>query len=428
MRYKFFTNSIVSKFINAVVYNSLLPYVKTIRSNSYIIQGKTYIHKDKLIKCTKTGLFLPYASDTSNALRVSQSLTVKSSGLTVTSKLNAGDYYTLGYYDLGLISRTMLNRYIPKNDYYDSDTHENLGKYLRTLRDLYDLNLMPLYNCFSYRIVDDIILSRSGYSIGKEKGYKVLAVPIHFNQDYTIAIDCDSEVIMQSVFYNKFGMIRTNVIPEIHYLTDIISEIPTHYTHMEFKKPVIYHLSDTHLSEKYATLCEEYESELYLLIRLPENNNSSIVVLEGDYTQPKRKINPYETPSNEIEDVIMKYNCYTSDLSLLQVNDHNIYPFADRLVEYLLLNVIDSLDTIDKNIGFAQKNIYEKENKVTNIWEDTIRYDAYDKYMSAGTQDNKKKVTKLDILGYIDKDIEKFITSSYSKQRVDNISWAKGGV
>lgn len=426
MEYKFFTNNIVTKFINALVYNSLLPYVKTIRPNSYIVNGKTYIYKDKLIRCTRTGIFIPNFNDSITSLKCSSNLKVTNSGLVVTSNLNNSSYEIIGNYDIGMLSEGLRNRYIPKTSYYDSNLHENLGSYLRALRDIHGIDLMPFYNCFSYRVIEDIKLTPGGYEIGKEEGYKVVAIPIKFNQEYTIAIDCDTDVIMQSVFYNKFGLVRTELFGDIEYLTDIIKERPTHYKCLKFKEPVIYKVSDTDLSEDSARACEEYESELMLLIRLPDLNDSTITVLEGNYTLPPTKINPSEIPSDILDISIDKYNCYTSELSLLQVNDHCIYPFSDRLVEYLLLNVIDSQETIDDNIGYVQNILYGK-SRVNNVWEDTIKYDAFNTYMNAGLYGNNKKVNKLDITGYVDKDMEKFLTNSYSTGLKTNADWVKGG-
>jgi len=50
----------------------------------------------------------------------------------------------------------MSEQAISKSSYYDSDTHYRLGRYLRYIRDVYNINLMPFYNCYNYKSVNNI--------------------------------------------------------------------------------------------------------------------------------------------------------------------------------------------------------------------------------------------------------------------------------
>ena len=49
--------------------------------------------------------------------------------------------------------------FIIQNNIYDSDTHEYLGNFLRFQRDYLGIDLMPLYNCFSNRVCNNLELS-----------------------------------------------------------------------------------------------------------------------------------------------------------------------------------------------------------------------------------------------------------------------------
>ena len=105
-----------------------------------------------------------------------------------------------------------------------------------------------------------------------------------------------------------------------------------------------------------------------------------------------------------------------TDLQLLQANTGISYPFADRLVEYLLENVISQLDTIDDNVVRAQKVMALNNNtfEVEGSWEPKMRFIIYD-YMHSTHPDcpltGFNQEVLQDSLGYIDKDVEKNYTA-----------------
>jgi hypothetical protein len=114
------------------------------------------------------------------------------------------------------------------NNIYDSDTHEYLGEFLRFQRDYLGVDLMPLYNCFSNRVCNNInlsiyrkdkqykeVLDENGNVVLDENLYPVIAedevvtkirrafysndkdfviymIPIKYFQEYTIALDCST--------------------------------------------------------------------------------------------------------------------------------------------------------------------------------------------------------------------------------------------
>ena len=105
--------------------------------------------------------------------------------------------------------------------------------------------------------------------------------------------------------------------------------------------------------------------------------------------------------------------CYVSDknkylsnkLSLLEFSCSNTYAFNDRLVEYLLLNVIDNTETIDDNVTRIQKvlDITNRKDVIPSVWSDLLRYLLFKKYFKSNLEKS------FDISGFVDKDIEKLL-------------------
>ena len=91
-----------------------------------------------------------------------------------------------------------------QNTVYDSYTHEYLGDYLRFHRDFANINLMPLYNCFSNRACPHLDLSftlGNNYEVKFKTDqslettlYKYYMVPVKFFKNYTIAIDSSASI------------------------------------------------------------------------------------------------------------------------------------------------------------------------------------------------------------------------------------------
>ena len=97
---------------------------------------------------------------------------------------------------------------------------------------------------------------------------------------------------------------------------------------------------------------------------------------------------------------------FIGNLSLLQLNDGNTYPFSDRLIEYLLWNVITSVDDIGQNIERVQyyANAFDINSEfIPGVWSNYLRYIIYLNY------NRDKKSKHLDINGFVDKDVEKFL-------------------
>lgn len=321
-----------------------------------------------------------------------------------------------------------------KNNIYDYYTHEYLGDYLRFIRDYNNIDLMPLYNCFSDRICPSIDMEINGSKFdSSDSNYKIYMFPVKLFQQYTIAIDAtDKPVEICCGLYDKTLDCRDKLKP-------IYKRTYKRYNTMKFKSPVLYTLLDSdHLAKTDITAMElaQVEKNLKMFIKIPVNNKSSITVLEGNYTKhnnniykikfkldddgqkivdttglPGSYLHSWDKITNKIVTNFAnfgpddEFNPITP-LQLLMLNTGASYPFADRLVEYLVGNVITELDTCEDNIKRVHKvmqgNGYYFDEY--GLWENKMRPILYD-YIN-----NHKNTTEVnhDILGYVDKDVEKY--------------------
>lgn len=322
---------------------------------------------------------------------------------------------------------------------YDSYTHKYLGDYLRFYRDYKGINLMPLYNCFSNEqpsnsftaSVSPLLVSNPIYRSfdTKDNAYKIYMIPIKFGQQYTVAIDCDFSIECFCGLYsthlitdNDLGTAAAN--NNIDYLEKNTYQ---KITNCSFNKPFVYN------KLKNSTIIDtiyNQEDNLKLFIKIPVSNKSSIVVLEGDYTvdtniMPDGTLH-LATPLYTINNSTNIRSVGTTKLQLLQLNSGIQHPFSNRLIEYLLNNVITSDEEISDNIKRVQQKAYAgidvngtiKKLAVNKygVWDDAIRDYVYeiaaDKIIRGSVSEGNAKTfldLHTDILGYVDKDTEQLI-------------------
>ena len=347
-----------------------------------------------------------------------------------------------------------------QNTVYDSYTHEYLGEYLRFHRDFANINLMPLYNCFSNRACPNLDLT---FTVGKNNYravfktdqsfadalYKYYMVPVKFFKNYTIAIDSESSIEMCCCIYDEYY----NEDPDLEDIPKLTYQC---FSDLQFKTPVLYSKLQNLNSLVLDTskdLCQ-YEDSLKLILKIPATNKSSIVILEGDYTayndsiakatyttDPQSGKRLLNTVLKETNKTIINYEnldvceCLIdkliTPLQLLRTNTGESYPFADRLVEYLVGNVITVNETIIDNIIRAKKvmalNCNPKIRPLIaddGIWESLLQCLVYD-YIN-----EKQNVNDInhDILGFIDKDVEKWYTAvTFKRDQFGQLELAKSG-
>lgn len=386
---KFFKETLFTNFIKYTLKENPLPIYKIIRENDYMVEGVTYTHKDKILKCTQSGIF------------------------SYTPGEDVAKFTTIATYSPKAYSPKYTYNYNSHINYYDYETHRYFGEYLRQLENIYNLNLLPLYNCFSYYEVNNITLTETlsnGVLTKNKEDYRVFLIPIKFDRTYTIALESDIPILLKPIFYEKEllkDMLDQPIIDCLNSNT-LIKKGSTN-----FKQPFTYSLGVKDISP-YSFLkpyqLYEYERYLYLAIQIPVDNKSSISILEGDYTDNTTWdiVDLYEVSKNSTD----IGNLLNNNLSLLDINDGVIRPFSDKLIQYILNNTIDSREIWGDNIKRIEDQInYNPEYK--GFWSDTLRYILNNRYKQLVEENNK--FNKYDILGYVDDDIEKACRVGYIK-------------
>lgn len=290
-----------------------------------------------------------------------------------------------------------------ENDTYDSYTHTYLGDYLRFIRDYFDINLMSLYNCYNNEtIVQD--------------NYKYLLIPIKYDKVYTVFTEKNSikYVITNEVVDTKYPVDFTNAssaskISNSHCLSISSDKAST----MTIDQEGVTHIS------KFGNLFRE--ENLKLIIQANIQDESPIVVLEGDYSDYKPYFTNYQLNYEksgqdyrwrEGYEKVFGANISTYNFQLVNQlkRDNDSYPIADRLIEYLLGNVITELDPLSKNIIDAKKKLayrYLGYNQA-KIKSTNASFNIMDRFklLDAVSSNKYSKIDDQDLLGYVDKDVE----------------------
>lgn len=296
------------------------------------------------------------------------------------------------------------------NNVYDSYTHEYLGDYLRFQRDYNNINLMPLYNCFSNRACDrlcwkeeiiikpvsfplaenqenfdtydkyvgfyinkdskyELVTDENKTTIGiipygsdnytkayrkipeikrvinfdtNDKAYKIYMVPVKLFKEYTIAIDSDGPIEFFCGLYSKYQETREKfaAIPGLTYKKVAKSNFNQPFLYSELLNITQDSLNisgSNTLNTKLIELAQN-EQNLKLFIKLPINNTSTIVILEGNYLnwndcqlkkQPEKyKINNIVAYGNGIPTTETATNATEGDFYLNTLNGaESLYVF-----------------------------------------------------------------------------------------------------
>jgi hypothetical protein len=347
-----------------------------------------------------------------------------------------------------------------------------------------------MYNCFSNRLCNNLKAKLEWKDINGEivkttsintydTNYKIYMLPVKLFENYTIAIDCYQGIELFCGFY-------TEKLDTSDKAVDLMKKTYVKVPKALFNQPFIYDKLDVknwnwlyentpngssapikNISKILRAEVAQQESELKLFIKIPATNTSSIVVLEGDYRNfndslytvnaetgwqytSNSTIANFETKKtykySTLPDINSREFRPISKLQLLALNTGISYPFADRLIEYLITNVILPNDITPDNIKRLQRVMEDcgYSFQIDGVWEPKMQMILYDYLMNCGkfttttiteldengneVQVTTDKVTNkrtgnlkqrgqksrsefYDILGYVDKDAEKLYAS-----------------
>lgn len=442
---EFFTNTLASRYIKNLLANSNVPNNFFVSDNDYLVDNLLYYYNGFLIRCTKSG----YLSDNYEEIPIENY---------VNNNINKSGYTSVNsYYDS--YTHEKLGEYLR---YYKSKTNIDLMPFYNCFSNRFCDNIELSKN--SYKFVDKLDSNKKlaiipikfdrHYTIALDSCSPVLIKALFYNVNSIIDnFDINSllEACIVTTSLDKYTVEHIGSVDDDFIVN---SNKPLYISRTFFNKPFTFKISLNVESMTDATkrLLKNYEKYLYLLVQLDECVDSSITVLEGNYIKSKNSyvynfgnkhlviegVDHY--PLKELEEqIILKNNksyynflnsniiasseadqfkhdfsvnilskltnksinlLLLSDLSLLLMNSRKSFAFSDRLIEYLVDNVITGFDDNQNNIIYANKYLSKNYSKYNDVeWSLDTRYCYYALYM--------KSLSKLlDINGFIDKDIE----------------------
>lgn len=371
MYQEFYHNTIQSNYIKYLLQNNYIPTVPFTSNLNHITKGCTYIHDGYFVKA-----------------KVSQDINEIRENLKKEEENYSQYFERYEPYIFGRQYPGLTTNYTSNTDMYDPETHFYLGQYLKAYKACYGVDLFQYYNCFSDEYLTNIDLIKNDnmpFVTIQEKpdvNYKILSVPISLCQEYTIAIDCSTEVIMCPAFVGKKGILKEQTAilqsallvaphPNVHQKSNYI------HTQTNFNNPIYYFSPCIPGNYDNAQLTlPQYEKYLRLLIKLPVSNKSSVTILQGHYKnvkeQQEKLINlSLEDVKKEFKDLIQfDYNSSNSDgYTIAKDTILNHYGNLENIVTtYPKLNSTDN-PTTEKllNYSFNVLKYNDNTNNNTNI-------------------------------------------------------------
>ena len=397
---KFYEDTLIGRFIKRLLRSTNLPIPSVIECNDYIVAGCQYLFRGFIIEALTSGQFC-VNPDNHFGVGLYYTDVVDEEETGTDGKIKRADYKVICQYDEN--NKQHAYNFHSRFMYYDPETHYHLGEYLRYLRDTTDLNLLPYYNCYSGKSIDEIILNSDKTISVTKNSDKILLVPVKYGKTYTIALESTSPITLQPIIYHDdTGLVIEDytivLTPSYYSSNQALTNSQIKLSTSRFGNPFTFNVP-TAPNKKYY----QQERNLYLAIQVPLELNSGLVVLEGDYSNCWQKVitncysNDYSNDYTNFRDI--------KNLTLLHFDSKSNIAFSDRLIEYLLLSVVNKSETLDGNIEYVQSILgklgYTNFYSIRGVWDDKIqeRLGHY-AYLS-------KSINLLrDLDGYLNKDLE----------------------
>ena len=237
-----------------------------------------------------------------------------------------------------------------RNILYDRYTHRYLGRYLQFLRAYKNIDLMSMYNCFDQEIIDEGI-----YDLISETDSDQIITSFGKTNDnyvtYKIPINKLNSGFFSFYIQTKFPI---EVIVGIeNYFEPNQPFYPFKLIHETYKKLNIFnkYLLDIKTILKNNPDIQTAKSSnfnIYLLIKIPKNLKSKVVILDGDYITNKIIIdldnyNKYRKSNLSNDDNYRYAIDYNVNPQLKNYFNDDNYLLADKLISYLTGNAITSM-------------------------------------------------------------------------------------
>lgn len=382
MKHKFNESTLVTGHIKELLHSFNLPMIPVYTDDTVLYENRSYIKDGKIVKWT------------------------------------GSDFKVLAEYVYNRPIANVTKKLEMNSSIYDSYTHEYLGDYLRFIRDYHKVDLMSLYNCFGEKRPSRIYYSQklsNNFTLNIDTdnvNFNYYILPIKFNKTYTIAVDSEIKWELVALIYSSIFVEGTP--------SSLVSESYRTISGSKFVNPFVYSTNF-----ECAKDCWSKEKNLVLLLKIPTDVKSSITILEGDYTNYTSVVDGTQVNELIYDDEMFSKSSnyddmmYDSKCSLLSSNLEVSYPFADRLIEYLLGNVITPMDEFQKNVGRVQEDVYGGVIKgYYGIWDNKLRNSIYNLLL-------KDDITKGSSLKYGNTIIKISNDESHSEQQETEERYAK---